>query len=234
MDVFGAIVGTFGFLIMIGAIVGLILPVKAWRAQRRGLGITAISGLAAFIFGMVITPTPPSASEATAQTATNVAPAVVSAEDPAVVKQKVTAQATTVWESILDLAKPCEAAGRKLASVSGSRNLYTMFEAAKAGEATCGEAASQTDALEPPAALNSDGRSAFKNGIAKCAQGHRVRQRAYARFAEVLDGDMKPSSVAEAKEYMETAAASGIFCAAGMFDAASKAGVETKIFNAKT
>lgn len=231
MEILGAFAGLLG---LVAFIIGLLMfaPTAALKPKRKLARNIALGGFVAFVFGLIISPTPPAATigadaskPVTATSDTTVAVA------PPDVKKLLEAEAQQVWKAVIAAAEPCEQSSKKLAVASKTRDVYEMYPAATDGAAACRDASSQTRSLDPPHSAAGEVKAAFEKAIERCADGHLLRANAFEQVAKVLDGDARPSAVTEAQKSMEASSVSGMFCATEMFSAAEKGGLPATIFS---
>ncbi len=204
------------------------------RGQRRQSRNIVLAGIGCFILAAVIVPkpTPEQLAERAAADA-RAADAAKAVADKAS-KAKLQDEAAALWSNIVTEAKPCDNAGDRVASAARSGDVYRLYAVAKESQAACGSAVAATFQLKAPASAVGESKVAFENAIIKCGEAHSIKQIAFGKVADVADGNMRPSAVTEAREKLEVASGGGLYCAAAMMQAASKAGVDSKIFESKT
>ncbi|MES2339577.1 MAG: hypothetical protein V4537_15910 [Pseudomonadota bacterium] len=214
------------------------------RGQRRQSRNIVLAGIGCFILAAVIVPKPTpeqlaerAAADAKAKAAdaadARAADAAKAVADKAS-KAKLQDEAAALWSNIVTEAKPCDNAGDRVASAARSGDVYRLYAVAKESQAACGSAVAATFQLKAPASAVGESKVAFENAIIKCGEAHSIKQIAFGKVADVADGNMRPSAVTEAREKLEVASGGGLYCAAAMMQAASKAGVDSKIFESKT
>jgi hypothetical protein len=228
-------------LLFLGSIVALVYgAVKFVRAgkqdpSRRRLARNWMLGaFAAFVLSLIVVPKrDPQSASAPADAAGGEKPtaaAATEAEEAAEQKKVLTNQTVALWQRVVNISAGCEAAARGVTKASATGDVYTMYPAVKAAEEACRNASMATERLDAPEAADGKIEDAFEDGIEKCARGQLAKQMAFAKLAEVLDGDSRPSAVTEAKRRIETASEAGLYCAAGIVGAASEAGLDISIF----
>ena len=229
MGNFGPVLGVFGLL---AVIVGLLMfiPLKVLRAKRRVALWLSVGGFVSFVLGLILTPTPAQQGQPEVSATTHPAPSPARSPGSPDIKARVEREATALWASVVRIDEACSSASKRVAKAGASADPYQIYPAAKAAEEACSSASSETNKLLPPASLDGSQKTAFADAIEKCGQAQMVRSTAYSKVAEVVDGNLRPSAVTEAKENLQTAQSASIFCAAGFFDAAAKAGIDTKMF----
>ena len=230
METLGNIIGPLGLLALLVGVV-MFLPFSFFKTRRKVAGMLAVGGLVAFIVGVALSPTPAPTTKGPAAVASVPPPdAAVAKATAGEAKRVLETETKTLWASLLQAIEPCDRAAEQVAKTTKTGNIYEVYPAAKAGTEACGEASRAVEALSPPNSATGEVAAAFEKGLDACENGQQARTVAFSKLAEVADGDMRPSAVTEVKEYMQAAGAAGLVCAAGMLEAATKGGVDTKFF----
>lgn len=118
-----------------------------------------------------------------------------------------TAQTRDYLSKIVAAASVCDTYGRRIADAAEASNLYTMYDAASAGEEACFDVDDKLDALAAPAFLDAEATKALKDYTKGLGDGYSMKAIAFGRFAEIADGNLKPSAVSAAKSSIENAQA---------------------------
>jgi hypothetical protein len=217
---------TIFVLLFLAAVAGIIRPyikgAKRWHF-----------GLAAFVCFVVIGVTAPDPEKKQTDTPPSSATAA---------SQKKGAPAKTIdhsdtvnsfQSSVLSSMKPCDNSSQALANVAvkisdGRASVYDGYSAASDAEDNCRESWSAVSKLDAPKSLPAAARDKANETLERCEGAMLAKQMAAEKMAEIFDGNMRPSTVQEAKELAEGSQAGILACAAGFFLIASEAGVDIK------
>jgi outer membrane receptor protein involved in Fe transport len=92
------------------------------------------------------------------------------------------------------------------------------------------EAASEVSRIRVPDAIPRASRRSFDEAFDTCRDAYYVKSSAYGAMGEVLNGDVSPRAVTEARSASEAAQSSGLRCAVGFMKAATDLGVPVESF----
>ncbi|WP_454886150.1 hypothetical protein [Sphingomonas oryzagri] len=148
-------------------------------------------------------------------------------------KAALAAQTRALWQSVVDDTKQCDSAWSIAAKAMSAGNPYNAYAPTKAASEVCQQAGTDIKGIEVPAAAEGDTKDRFSKAIDDCGNAYMMGGLAFDKMLTVIDGDARPSVVNDAKEMMEAAGAGKLMCAAGVMDAAQRAGVPMDTF-AKT
>lgn len=140
-----------------------------------------------------------------------------------------------LWDQVITAGEACDTAGKAVVAAADKRDVYELYPVLKDGIEGCRTSYQATSELKPPAAATGEVKDAFKEAIDTCGMAHINKQMAFEAMAKVVDGDQRPSAVAEARSQAETAQMGQLACAAGFMKATDKAGFQlTEVFGGHT
>lgn len=245
----GALVALAGMLLFLVSIVCLIRPIKAIKlGTRKRAGLALVGSIILFTAGGFIMPPPTPEQIAEREAAEKQREADRSkreeeraaqraAEDKAneeraaaeLERQKpvMTAAAKTLWDQVAAQASPCDTTGKNLADYLGRRgaSIYEAYDLANAANRICGETATNIGRLRAPTEIPSQKREAFTEALTTCRNAYYAKSSAFSQMADVLNGDMRPSAVAEARQASERSQAGTMLCGLGFLKAVNDAGL---------
>lgn len=139
------------------------------------------------------------------------------------------------YRGLIAKGKPCEDAAEILqkhfaAMAAGGGSRFKAFDAAKATEEICRADWSAMREVEPPKGLTAAGRNTAKEVVERCSSSAFSRKRLAEGVQIVLDGDYRPSAVAEVRERGDQVTRNVLGCASGIFKLGSDQGFETTRF----
>ena len=142
----------------------------------------------------------------------------------------VTSSVKKLNDEIMLAVKPCDEAGKSLASAAGglgngSTSIYDSYSAAANVERACKNSWSKMNDLDVPPALTGAVEAKAEKAIETCKNAMLAKQMGGEAMKEVFDGDMRPSKMEDAKEKTSIAQAGTLACVAGIFSTAAHAGV---------
>lgn len=213
-------------LLLLAAIVGIFKPyvkgTKRWHF-----------GLAAFACFVAIGLTAPNPEEKDAKAGSS--PATVATAKTVTPEKPVdhSGALNAFQSSVISTMKRCDKSSQTLADVAGRisngrASIYDGYSAASNAEDNCRESWSAVSKLDSPESLPPTARDKADETLDRCEGAMLAKQMAAAKMAEIFDGNMRPSTVQEAKELAEGSQAGILACAAGFFLIANEAGVDIK------
>lgn len=214
-------------LLFFAAIIGVFKPYIGSMTRKH-------FGLAALIFFIGVGVTAPEVKEDAKKGAEKVAGTTTATKvRPA---DKPVDHAPTVnafQKDVMAAMKSCDESSKTLADVAtkisnGRNSIYDGYAAASAAETSCQESWSEVSKLEAPDALPDAAQKQADETLEVCENAVIAKQMGAEKLAEIFDGNMRPSTVQEAKELGERAQAGILACAAGFFLVADKANVDIK------
>lgn len=222
-----------------------VLPILALRQRLAALGVSdkmrVLINIGAALLGVIaigLQASPSSQANSATSTATT-SPTSGKAEVVRLAAEANNRRATlrtevkALFAEVTRLDSECARGSEKASTLLKRGNVYAAYPIVRDARTTCSEAGRGIRALNAPPSTDGEGEDAFEEAITVCANGQDMKSLAFIKLAEVLDGDMKPSTVTTAKEYMEQGGNASMYCAAKFITAASKVGVSTDIFGAK-
>jgi len=242
METVGGLLGLAAMIGFVLAFVCLIRPIKAVKmgTRKRALIGMGISFVVLIIAGSIMPkPTP---EELAARQATEAAAAEKSAADKAgqekadneraaaalaAQKPAIAAAAQSLWTQVATQVSGCDTASGYVADVAGRRNpnVYDLYSQVTQADTICSEAASNVGRISVPDTIPSAKRAKFKEAIETCRNAYYAKASAFDQMSKVLNGDVRPSAVNEAKQASEAAQAGSMLCAIGFMTAGSEAGL---------
>lgn len=238
----GVIIVLLSLLVLLVSVVALVWPLKSLKLgtrKRALLGIGA-SLLLFIVGGAIIPPAAPEqvaareaqrAKEKAALDAIRAGEAKARADQAAAEfqrnKEAIALAAKGMWTQVTAQVGPCDEAGKHVATVAGRRNLniYDLYPMVQQAQSICSDAGLNIGRIPVPAAIPSGDRAAFKEAIETCGNAYFAKGIAYDQMAKVLNGDMRPSAVNDAKQASEGAQAGTMLCAIGFMKAVGDTGL---------
>ncbi|WP_292035553.1 MULTISPECIES: hypothetical protein [unclassified Brevundimonas] len=249
LEAIGALIGLAGMLLFLVAIVCLIRPIRAIKlGTRKRAGLALLASIALFTMGGLILPEPTpeqiaqreaAAAQATAdrekrneQRAAERAAEEGAREEreaAALAQQKpaMTAAAKTLWEQVSAQASPCDVTGKNLADYMGRRgaSVYEAYDLARQASRICSETGTNIGRLRVSDDIPSSKRGAFSDAVETCRNAYYAKSSAFDQMATVLNGDMRPSAVADARQAAERSQAGTTLCGLAFLKAVNDAGL---------
>jgi hypothetical protein len=157
--------------------------------------------------------------------------AVKPAATPAAAKQPSAGLEQAVlgqWRAVLAETTRCDEATKKAQAAMAlvkERGLQNIASPAALAEQTCANAEDAIENMSAPAAVPTDKRPAFEQALQNCAGIGANRSYAFHLTGKALQGDLRPQTMADAKDQLDLADVSAVKCVAGYFDAAAAVGI---------
>ncbi len=218
-----------GALLLLGGMIAIIagcvmfLPLARWRPHRRRAKFIALGGLAAFIGGMIVMPTPPAdgSKPVVASVAEKSEPAVAVKAEPKVDdRADERAGLLSNYRKMLALAKDCDPAIAAIAEAASSGSMVAVYSAAKDGQDGC------QGAWMGITQLSAESGDKEEEAIETCGNAYYLRQRAMETAMTIADGDAKPSNVVSFQDDLKAGQAGVMLCVAQFFVAAGELGIK--------
>ena len=134
------------------------------------------------------------------------------------------------YRTMLAQAKPCDAASAKAAEAAdaASQNSDTVawYSAASAAYEVCQQAGYELGKIEAPTGLPGDATPKTAKAIEACQNAYYARAAGYQTMMKAIDGEVRPSVVAELKQQMKSSEAGTMVCLLGFMGAAEDAGID--------
>jgi hypothetical protein len=145
---------------------------------------------------------------------------------------KVTRAVQKLHGDIMAAVKPCDEAGKSLADLAGDlgkgkASVYDGYSASKNVESACRSSWSKVSEIEVPSALTGAAKTKAEEALETCENAMIAKQMGGEAMKTVFNGDMRPSTMDDAKEKASSAQAGTIACVVGIFATAEQAGVES-------
>lgn len=242
MAVLGGLIALVAIIGFVLAIVCLIRPIKALQMGTRkralaGLGLSVV--LMAVSGAMAPKPTPEELAEQEASRAAAMAKAASenadreksdserAATELARQKPAIAAASQSMWSQVGTQVSACDTASKYVADVSARRNasVYDVYPMVQQAQSTCSEAAGNVRRIDVPSTIPSSKRRLFKEAISACQNAYYAKASAFDQMGRVLNGDMRPSAVNDARQAADRAQAGTMLCAIGFMKAGQEAGL---------
>lgn len=245
----GALIALAGMLLFLVSIVCLIRPIKAIKlGTRKRAALALVGSIVLFTAGGFIMPPPTPEQIAVREAAEKQREAdrakreeeqatkrtadLKAANERAVAERErqkpiMTVAAKTLWDQVTAQAAPCDTTGKNLADYLGRRgaSIYDAYDLANSANRICGETATNIGQLRAPTEIPAAQRTAFTEALQTCRNAYYAKSSAFSQMADVLNGDMRPSAVAEARQASERSQAGTMLCGLGFLKAVNDAGL---------
>ncbi|MFT4911619.1 MAG: hypothetical protein ACI9YM_000189 [Brevundimonas sp.] len=245
----GAIVALIGMGLFVVSIITLIRPIRRIKlGTRKRAGIALAVSIGLFILGGTIMP-PPTPEQIAAREAVEAQRTVdrekadqertakrsadqkadADREAAALEQQKpaMTAAAKSLWDQVTVEVSSCDQSAKIFSDYMGRRgaSIYEAYPLAQQAERICGQSATNVGRIGVPDTIPSTKRDAFKEAIETCRNAYYAKSSAFDQMSTVLNGDMRPSAVSDARQAAERAEAGTMLCGLGFLKAVNDAGL---------
>lgn len=216
----------------IAGLVLVIKPIPPITKRRVGAGILAGSFVlfwASIIIAGMDMPEgqqPSAAAAAKGQQGERARGAAVPApkvEKPAGVAQ---AEYETYYDGVMNALKPCDTAVSSASTAIGAGDVYAAYPVVQRAEQVCLSTAGDVRAVRIPRSAKGEVKKSFEGARESCSMTGTMKWAGMRALAKVLDGDMRPSAVSDAKQQMAASSSYALVCAANMVQIAQAAGLE--------
>lgn len=245
----GAIIALMGMGLFVVAIITLIRPIKRIKlGTRKRAAIALAASIGLFILGGTIMPppTPEQIAEREAAEAQRAADRELADQERAAEraaeekanadraaaelerqKPAATAAAKSLWGQITTQVSSCDEAAKIFSDYMGRRgaSVYEAYPLAQQANRICSTAGTNVSRIPVPDEIPSSKRDAFKDALETCRNAYYAKSSAFDQMAKVLNGDMRPSAVNEARQAAERAEAGTALCGLGFLKAVNDAGL---------
>lgn len=239
----GGVIALIGMVLFIVSIITLVRPIKRIKlGTRKRAGLALGASVVLFIVGASIMP-PPTPEEKAARAVADAKRAedekAREAAAPAATTPgrteptpEVTAAVQSMWTEVTNRLASCDQASGYVAEVAGRPNPspFDLWPMVQQAEQLCRAAASEVSRIRVPDAIPRASRRSFDEAFDTCRDAYYVKSSAYGSMGEVLNGDVSPRAVTEARSASEAAQSSGLRCAVGFMKAATDLGVPVESF----
>lgn len=228
----GALLALLAMGLLAVSIVALIHPLKTIKLGSRKRAGAALGGsFGLFILAGIVMPSPTPEELAEMERAaaeTEKLETERAAAEAERLKPQITAAARMLWTNVTTQVGRCDEAGAAVADYVGSRgaNIYDAYQIVQQAENLCSSSATRVSDIDVPDAIPSEARGSFREAITTCRDAYYAKSSAYGQMARVIDGDARPSAVAEARDAATRSQAGQMLCALGFMEAASEAGLD--------
>lgn len=243
MEAIGVLLALAGMALFVTALLAAIRPMQRLHmGTRKRAALGLVLSFVLFGVGGSLLPEPKNAA-----TGKDVAAAMAKVEPKADPKARKDAErklaadqqaarkadVLALWNEVLTAAEACDRANTAVVNSLGKSSIYEAYGEARSGASTCRQTQSALGGLEPPESLDRTGRAAFEDVLENCSNAYLMRQTSLNQLQEVLDGDMKPSSVQEFGDRAKAAQAGVLSCVAGFMSNGMKIGLTLAEFERK-
>ena len=133
---------------------------------------------------------------------------------------------TAMWGQVTSYIEPCEKSQRYLADVLGRPGaLVQSYQMASQGQQVCFQARSGLQAITVPEELSQNASKLAAEGLSGCADALLARMTFMTIATKVIDGDRRPSKLAEAQAQNQAADMATLQCVAKLTEAAQTDGI---------
>lgn len=228
MEAIGGFIIFASFAVFILGVVNIIRPQSWMKVKKRLVGVFIILGsMGGCVAGASMLP-PVEATSAGAEKA----PAKVADKEPARVAEAPAkpagmnqAEFDAVWSQVKMKMEQCDVPLRRAGEAVGTGNAYAAFAPVKAAGEACKSVWLEMGRIEIPRSAKGDVKKAMQAAQDTCESAAYQKKEAMEQMAKVLDGDMRPSAMAELQETLERGKALASGCWIGFMSAADDAGL---------
>lgn len=222
------------FVVGIFGLVNIVYPLKALRIHKRLIGVFIVLGSVAGCMGggIIGVSTQPGgwekvAAEGEAQRA--VEEKRIAAREKAEPASPVATGMTeadfmTVWNATKVSMAPCDRLVGEAGDEIKSGDMYAAYELVISARSACEDASAEIPTIRIARSVKGEVRSALVLALDRCSTAMFAKRQAMGKVAAVVDGDARPSAVAEARRENELASTITLGCVAAFAQAAEKAG----------
>lgn len=219
MEVLGGFIILISFGAFILGVVNVIRP-QAWmKVQKRLVGLFIILGsMGGCVAGATMVPPAPATTPAKGEAKTT-------PPEPAVVKATGMTQTEfdAVWSQVKVKMEQCDAPLRRAGEAVGTGDVYAAFTPVKAAGEACKAVWLDMGRIEIPRSAKGEVKTAMKEAQDICESAAYLKMEAMEQMAKVLDGDGRPSAMADLQEKMERGKTLASGCWISFLGAAGKA-----------
>lgn len=221
------------FFVGVFGLVNIVYPIKALRIRKRLIGVLILLGAVAACMGggVLGVSTQPGGwekahadGEAQRKADGARAAAAAAAEPPARPVGMTEAEFLGVWSEAKRLMDPCDTRVGRAGDAMRTGDLYAAYDVVTQAQAVCEAASRDISAIPIPRSAKGDARKALIEARDRCSTAMFAKRQAMGKVARVVDGDARPSAVAEARRENELASTMTLGCVAAFAQAAEKAG----------
>ena len=219
METLGSLIILVSFAAFILGVVNAIRP-QAWmKVRKRLVGLFIILGsMAGCVAGGSMMPQAPASTVAAAEKITpqaETAPA-----KPAGMTQ---AEFDAVWSQVKVKMEQCDAPLRRAGEAVGTGDVYAVFTPVKAAGEACKAVWLDMGRIEIPRSAKGEVKAAMKEAQDICENAAYLKMEAMEQMAKVLDGDARPSAMADLQDKLERGKTLASGCWISYMGAAGKA-----------
>jgi hypothetical protein len=137
-----------------------------------------------------------------------------------------TAQVQALFDEVSAIDADCAKAHDYIGQAAKSGDRYESYKMAKQAEEVCDSASDQIEAVRPPQFAKGESLEKFEKGIKELAQAQSLKSYTARGMAAVLDGDARPSLVADVEKRASVAQLSQLQATFTLMAAAGDAGID--------
>lgn len=127
-----------------------------------------------------------------------------------------------VWNRVKNEMERCDAPLRRAGNAIGTGDVYTAFGPVKAASEACETAWLDMGRIDIPKSAKGDAKKAIKEALDTCNTAIYLKRESMKQLQTVLDGDVRPSVMADLKDKMDRGAGLTTRCTYEFLAAASK------------
>lgn len=229
MEAVAIIIVLASFAAGVYGIINIIKPLGFLRIRKRWHGLVVLGGscfafLLGGMLGAVSQPGGLSAvpAEASAKAPESDVPAQAAAKKPAGLTQD---EFDGMWRRVKSSMESCDAPLRRAGEVVGTGNVYAAFGPVKAAGEACKAVWIGMDRIEIPRSAKGEVKKALSDARETCSTAAYLKTEAMEQMAKVLDGDARPSVMADLQDKMQRGGDLSSGCFVGFLGAAGEAGL---------
>jgi hypothetical protein len=133
-------------------------------------------------------------------------------------------QATDLWNGFSAAVATCDDAGDRAKTAMKEGDRIVAYTASAAARDACLETPHSIRKLAPPPAADSQTQARFRETLDNCVSAYAAKWGSYRRMVGILDGDDRPSKIADAERMMDLANAGLAQCVPTMMTLIREAG----------
>lgn len=134
----------------------------------------------------------------------------------AAIKSDAKLDAIRIYKSVISTTADCDAASSKLAGALKAGEPVLAYRVADRAESVCLKVPGEIRAIEIPDSITGENRAAVESSIEACDHAYLMKWDAAKKFKAVIDGDTRPSALAELQETTEGIQGSQMVCGGGL------------------
>jgi hypothetical protein len=134
------------------------------------------------------------------------------------------AAAVALYNSLINSTRECDSAASKMAAPLGKGDVVGAYREASNTEAVCLSTSSEIRKLEVPGSFDDKRKGDAKKAIQTCENAYLMKWSGAKSLKKALDGDTRPSVIAEIQDTAKGVQAGQLLCAGGLMSIAMSYG----------